>query len=101
MPFFAYFSFLAYSWNTEIILFLKKHHIESYIKLQNHDQRKAQAYKENTENYCNLHFNLNTKKEKMYSILDNYSKSNTLSISFVLFKAFLIIFFQYFFQKST
>lgn len=29
------------------LLFLKEHNIESYIKLQDHEQRKSRAYKEN------------------------------------------------------
>lgn len=36
------------------LLFLKEHSIESYIKLQNHEQRKTRAYKENIGKYYNM-----------------------------------------------
>ena len=36
------------------LLFLKEHNIESYIKLQDHEQRKTRAYKENIGKYCNM-----------------------------------------------
>lgn len=35
-------------------MFLKEHHIESYIKLQDHEQRKTRAYKENIGKYYNM-----------------------------------------------
>ncbi|MCI9083757.1 MAG: IS1182 family transposase [Lachnospiraceae bacterium] len=34
--------------------FLKEHNIESYIKLQDHEQRKTRAYKENIGKYYNM-----------------------------------------------
>ena len=36
------------------LLFLKEHNIESYIKLQDHEQRKTRAYKENIGKYYNM-----------------------------------------------
>ena len=36
------------------LLFLKEHSIESYIKLQDHEQRKTRAYKENIGKYYNM-----------------------------------------------
>ena len=36
------------------LLFLKEHHIESYIKLQEHEQRKTRAYKEQIGKYYNM-----------------------------------------------
>ena len=36
------------------LLFLKEHTIESYIKLQDHEQRKTRAYKENIGKYYNM-----------------------------------------------
>ena len=36
------------------LLFLKEHNIESYIKLQDHEQRKSRAYKENIGKYYNM-----------------------------------------------
>ncbi len=36
------------------LLFLKGHNIESYIKLQDHEQRKTRAYKENIGKYYNM-----------------------------------------------
>ena len=36
------------------LLFLKEHHIESYIKLQDHEKRKTRAYKENIGKYYNM-----------------------------------------------
>lgn len=36
------------------LLFLKEHTIESYIKLQDHEQRKTHAYKENIGKYYNM-----------------------------------------------
>ena len=36
------------------LLFLKEHNIESYIKLQEHEQRKTRAYKENIGKYHNM-----------------------------------------------
>lgn len=36
------------------MLFLKEHNIESYIKLQDHEQRKTRAYKENIGKYYNM-----------------------------------------------
>lgn len=36
------------------LLFLKEHRIESYIKLQDHEQRKTRAYKENIGKYYNM-----------------------------------------------
>ena len=36
------------------LLFLKEHTIESYIKLQDHEQRKTRAYKENIGKYHNM-----------------------------------------------
>ena len=33
--------------NEKNLLFLKGHNIESYIKLQDHEQRKTRAYQEN------------------------------------------------------
>ena len=36
------------------LLFLKEHNIESYIKLQDHEQRKMRAYKENIGKYYNM-----------------------------------------------
>ena len=35
-------------------MFLKEHSIESYIKLQDHEQRKTRAYKENIGKYYNM-----------------------------------------------
>ena len=35
-------------------MFLKEHHIESYIKLQEHEQRKTRAYKEQIGKYYNM-----------------------------------------------
>ena len=36
------------------LLFCKEHNIESYIKLQDHEQRKTRAYKENIGKYYNM-----------------------------------------------
>lgn len=36
------------------LLFLKEHNIESYIKLQDHEQKKTRAYKENIGKYYNM-----------------------------------------------
>lgn len=36
------------------LLFLKEHSIESYIKLQDHEQRKTRTYKENIGKYYNM-----------------------------------------------
>ena len=36
------------------LLFLQEHNIESYIKLQDHEQRKSRAYKENIGKYYNM-----------------------------------------------
>lgn len=36
------------------LLFLKEHNIESYIKLQDHEQKKKRAYKENIGKYYNM-----------------------------------------------
>ena len=36
------------------LLFLKEHNIESYIKLQDHEQRKTRTYKENIGKYYNM-----------------------------------------------
>ena len=36
------------------LLFLKEHNIESYIKLQDHEQRKSRAYRENIGKYYNM-----------------------------------------------
>lgn len=36
------------------LLFLKEHNIESYIKLQDHEQRKTRAYKEDIGKYYNM-----------------------------------------------
>ena len=36
------------------LLFLKKHNIDSYIKLQDHEQRKTRAYKEDIGKYYNM-----------------------------------------------
>ena len=36
------------------LLFLKKHNIDSYIKLQDHEQRKTRAYKEDISKYYNM-----------------------------------------------
>ena len=36
------------------LLFLKEHSIESYIKLQDHEQKKTRAYKENIGKYYNM-----------------------------------------------
>ena len=36
------------------LLFLKEHNIESYIKLQDHEQRKTRGYKENIGKYYNM-----------------------------------------------
>ena len=36
------------------LLFLKENHVESYIKLQDHEQRKTKAYKEDIGKYYNM-----------------------------------------------
>ena len=36
------------------LLFLKKHNIDSYIKLQDHEKRKTRAYKEDISKYYNM-----------------------------------------------
>lgn len=40
------------------LLFLKKHGIESYIKLQDHEKRKTRAYKDDIGNYYNMRYDV-------------------------------------------